>query len=130
VAGPEGWRTIELDDAARFAVPPDAQAQDVQPLDSIFGMLRGQGYEVIYDYGRFGEDLVALEDQPGYARRARTVDGRAADDVTFRGNGAPWSTVRLLHVADGRNHLTIRVSCTAEETCRLADDLFDSVRFR
>ena len=126
---PEGWRQFKLDDVVSFAVPADASSQDIQPIDSIFGILRGEGYEVIYDYGRFGEDLAALGDQPGYTRRSREVDGQAGEEVTFRGDGNPWDVVRILRVEHDRNRLTIRVSCVDDETCRLADGLFDSVRF-
>ena len=126
---PVGWHQVELDDVASFAVPPDASEQDLQPLDSIFGVLRGEGYEVSYDYGRFGEDLAAYRDQPGFTREVREVAGRAGEHVTFRGNGNPWEVVRIISVPDDRNQLTIRVSCADDETCRLADDVFDSVQF-
>jgi hypothetical protein len=129
VTAPEGWRQFELDHVVSFAVPADASAQDLQPIDSIFGILRGEGYEVIYDYGRFGEDLAALVDQPGYTQRSREVDGQVGDEITFSGDENPWGVVRILRVEHDRNHLTIRVSCADAETCRLADSLFDSVRF-
>lgn len=130
MSGPEGWHTVRIGDDVGFAVPPDAQAQDVQPLDSIFGMLRGDGYEVVYNYGRIGEDLSVLEEKPGYSRRNRTVDSRPGDDITFPGDGNPWGVVRLLHVQDGRNHLAVRVACIDDQTCLLAEDLFESIRFR
>ena len=90
---------------------------------------RGKGYEVSYDYGRLGEDLAAYRDQPGFTREVREVAGRAGEHVTFRGNGNPWEVVRIISVPDDRNQLTIRVSCADDETCRLADDVFDWVQF-
>jgi hypothetical protein len=126
---PEGWQRIELDDAVSLALPPDAVAQSVQPIDSIFGILRGEGYEVVYDYGRSGDDFSLYADEAGFSRRSRDVEGRRATEVSFRGQGDPWTDVRILQVRDGRNVLTVRMSCTDEETCRAADVLFDSVRF-
>ena len=126
---PEGWRRIALDDAVRLAVPPDAQAQSVQPIDSIFGILRGEGYEVVYDYGRSGDDLSLYADEAGFSERSRDVEGRRGTEVSLREQGDPWAVVRILQVQDGRNVLTVRMSCIDEETCRAADVLFDSVRF-
>lgn len=126
---PEGWREITLGDAVSFAVPPDARTENARPVDSEFGVLRGENYEVVYDYGRYGEDLSALTGKPGFTRTAREVDGRAATEVAFRGDGNPWDFVRLLTLMpDESNHLTIRVSCVDETTCRLAGDVFRSVR--
>jgi hypothetical protein len=126
---PEGWQRIELDDAVRLAVPPDAVAQNVQPIDSIFGILRGEGYEVVYDYGRSGDDLTMYADEAGFSERSRDVEGRPGTEVSLRGQGDPWTDVRILQVRDGSNVLTVRMSCIDEETCRAADVLFDSVRF-
>jgi hypothetical protein len=127
---PTGWRVIRLGDAAALAVPPDAHDLSVQPVDSIFGVLRGDAYEVMYDYGRSGEQLAAYEDRPGYTRRSRTVDGRAGTEVSFQANEKPRGVIRILQAQDGRNVLTVRVSCVNDDTCRLADSLFDSVRFK
>lgn len=129
VTTPAGWRPVRLGDIVTFAVPPDARDQDVQPIDSIFGVILDDGYEVIYDYGRSGEQLSAHEDQPGYTRHSRSVDERAGVQVSFQTDGKPRGVVRILQVQDGPNVLTIWVSCTDEDTCRLANDLFDSVRF-
>lgn len=126
---PQGWQRIELDDAVSLAVPPDAVAQRVQPIDSIFGILRGEGYEVIYDYGRSGDDLSLYADEPGFSKSSRDVDGRQGTEVSLWGQGNPWTAVRILQVRDERNVLTVRMSCIDEETCRAADILFDSVRF-
>lgn len=128
VTTPAGWRPVKLGDAVTFAVPPDARDQDVQPIDSIFGIIRGDGYEVIYDYGRSGEQLSAHEGQLGYTRRSRSVDERTGVEVSFQADGKPWGVVRILQVQDGRNVLTIWVSCVDKDPCRLANDLFDSVR--
>lgn len=112
-----------------MAVPADARDQEMQPIDSIFGVLRGDRYEVIYDYGRFGEDLAAHEAQTGYNRLSRIIDGRAASEISFTTDATPRGVVRILQVQDGARILTIRVSCDNADTCRLATDLFDSVRF-
>ncbi|MBP2328159.1 hypothetical protein JOF56_008544 [Kibdelosporangium banguiense] len=129
VVKPEGWREITLVDAVSFAVPPDAQAQDFQPVDSAFGVMRGPNYEVVYDYGRFGEDLTALTDKPEFVRTSREITGGTAAEVAFRGDGNPWGWVRILSTQqDESNHLTIRVSCVDVAACRLADDVFNSIR--
>ena len=126
---PEGWRSIQLGDAVTMAVPADARDQGMRPIDSIFGVLRGDGYEVIYDYGRFGEDLAGYQAQTGYKRLNRKIDGRAASEVSVTTDSTPRGLVRILQVQDGAKVLTIRVSCDDDVTCRLATDLFDSVRF-
>jgi hypothetical protein len=129
VTKPDGWREITLGDSVSFAVPADVTAQNVQPADSQFGILRGTDYEVVYDYGRYGEDLSALADKPGFTRATREVAAREATEVSFRGDGNPWGYVRLMTMRpDESTHLTIRVSCADEATCRMADEVFDSVR--
>jgi hypothetical protein len=126
---PQGWQRIELDDAVSLAVPPDAVAQRVQPIDSIFGILRGEGYEVVYDYGRSGDDLSLYADEAGFSKSGRDVEGRQGTEVSFRGQGDPWTVIRILQLRDGKNVLTVRMSCIDEENCRAADVLFNSVRF-
>ncbi|MBE8518303.1 hypothetical protein ILP97_12410 [Amycolatopsis sp. H6(2020)] len=126
---PDGWREITLGGTVGFAVPPDAQPQNVQSVDSDFGILRGAAYEVVYDHGRYGEDLAVLAEKPGFTRKSREVGGRAAEEITFRGDGRPWQVVRLLSTQqDPPNTTTIRVSCSDDDTCRLADSVFDSIR--
>jgi hypothetical protein len=129
VTTPAGWRLLSLDHTVTIAVPPEARAQEVQPIDSIFGILHGGGYEIIYDYGRFGEQLATYEDQPGYTRRTLRIDGRAGTEIAFRPDAQPWGVVRILQVQDGANQLTIRVSCVDDDTCQLATDVFNSIRF-
>ncbi len=129
VTTPAEWRQVALGEVVTFRLPPDASAQSTQAVDSNFAVVRGEGYEVIYDYGRYGEDRAVLAEQPGYTSRTRDVDGHPGEEVTVRANGRPWNVVRLLLVEHGRNHLTIRVSCVDQETCRMADAIFDSVRF-
>lgn len=129
VTVPPGWHTVRLESVGAFAVPPDARAQNVQPIDSIFGMLRGDGYEIIYDYGRSREDLEGPRDQPEYTRSSRSINDRDAEEVFFASDGKPWGRVRVLQVRDGVNSLTIRVSCVDDDTCALAEDVFNSVRF-
>jgi len=126
---PEGWQRIKLDDAVSLAVPPDAMAQSVQPIDSIFGILRGEGYEVIYDYGRSGDDLNLYAEEAGFSKRSLAIEGRRGTQVSFRGHGDPWTAVRILQLRDGRNVLTVRISCIDEETCGTADVMFGSIRF-
>jgi hypothetical protein len=121
------WRELGLGSAVTFAVPRDAVAQDVAPVDSLFGVLRGEGYEIRYDYGRYGEDLTVLYEEPGYTQTTRDIDGHTAAEITYL---SPPGIVRLLSVAHDHNFLTIRISCTDAATCRLADEVFASVRFR
>ncbi len=125
---PAGWRQIQVDDDVTLAVPPDAVAQSAQPIDSIFGLLRGEGYEIAYDYGHGGDDLQVYAEEEGFTSRSREVGGRSATEIAFSGSGGPWAYVRLVRVDHGRNVLTLRMACADEETCRAADDLFDSVR--
>jgi len=125
---PQGWRTLDVA-AVRFAVPGDARAADIQPIDSQVGILRGSGYELIYDYGRAGESLSDNRDEPEFVMRERRIDGRAAVEVSFTASGQPWGAVRLLQVKDGANTLTVRVSCVDQQACQLATAVFQSVTF-
>ena len=129
VSTPSEWHPVRVGDAAVLAVPPDAEEQRIQPLDSIVGMLVGDGYEIVYDYGRSGEDLSLYRDEPGYAEQAREVDGRSGRQVTFHPSGSPWRVVRILQASDGEEVLTVRVSCEDDAVCAVADAVFDTVRF-
>jgi hypothetical protein len=124
---PPEWRRIQLTPAIGFAVPPEAEAQQTQPIDSIFGLLRGPAYEIIYDYGRSGDPLDAERSQPGTRETMRQFGARSGRELSVEPRDSPWHTVRILQVQDGRNILTIRVSCTDETTCAIATTLFDSV---
>ena len=128
----EGWRTVALGTVLTFRVPPLAQEKPVQPVDSLFGIVEGDGYQVVYDYGRFGERVEEYRDRPGYSISARRIGHRKAQMATFEDREAnpllPFA--RLLRVEDGSNALTLRVSCSDEATCSLADLIFDSVEFR
>jgi hypothetical protein len=126
---PEGWRAVRVGDGAALSVPSDATEQSLQPIDSVMGVLHGDGYEVVYDFGRSAEDLGLYTGEPGYTSRSRTVGGRSGVEVTFEAAGSPWRVVRILQARDDENTLTVRVSCVDEKVCRMADDVFDSVRF-
>jgi hypothetical protein len=125
---PAGWQRIQVADRVALAVPPDAVAQRVQPIDSIFALYRGESYEIAYDYGRGGDDLQVYAEEEGFTRRRRDVGGQPATEIAFRGSGAPWGYVRLVRVDHGRNVLTLRIACVDEAGCSAAEDLFDSVR--
>ena len=127
-SGPAGWQQIQLDDLVSLSVPPDAVTQRVQPIDSIFGMLRGEGYEIVYDYGRGGDDLEVYAEEEGFHRKSREVGAKRGTEISFRPAGGPWTLVRLVQVQHGRKVLTVRMACADEETCRSADVLFNSVR--
>ena len=127
---PPGWQHVKIGDSGiTIAVPPDAQAQKVNPIDSIFGNLRGTGYEVTYDYGRYGAALSDHKNEPDYEEKRRTVDGRDATEVSYTGDGSPWRVVRGLQVRSGQHTLTVYVSCADKQACGIADTVFDSVRF-
>jgi hypothetical protein len=124
-----GWRDITIGDVARLTVPGDAREQNVQPIDSIVGIVRGEAYEIVYDYGRYGERLETYDGRPGHTVEHRNVDGRTATEISFQGDRQPWSAIHILQVQDGANLLTIRLSCADGNPCGLADTVFDSVRF-
>jgi len=124
---PAGWQTVALSDGVSFAVPPDARMADLRPIDSQFGVWRGPGYEIIYDYGATSEPLDAESARGGYVRKRRQLGARTAEETSFTGDGQPWVHVRMLRVPCGRLALTLRVSCLDQRGCELADPLFDSV---
>jgi hypothetical protein len=128
VVPPESWQVVDIGDVATIEVPASARDRNVQPIDSIVGILDGDGYEVLYEYGIYGRPGVAMG--AGQVSRDRTIDGRAGMETSYRTAGDPWKMVRILQLQDGRNVLSVQVSCLDETTCALADRIFDSVSFR
>jgi hypothetical protein len=87
---PQGWRTLDVV-AVRFAVPGEARATDIQPIDSQVGILRGSGYELIYDYGRAGESLSDKSRRAGIRHARAAHRGPLAVEVSFTASGQPWA---------------------------------------
>jgi hypothetical protein len=130
---PPDWKPIEVTDDLTFFVPPDAQEEEVQPIDSIFGIVNGPGYQIIYDYGRFSEAVDTYQDRPDFRSKSRKMDGWQAHEVSFEDaeESPERPFVRLLQIPHkGPNTFTLRVSCVDEDTCRVADLIFDSVSFQ
>jgi hypothetical protein len=123
-----GWRCIQIGDAATLAVPKDAQNKDVHAVDSVFGVLAGDGYEVVYDYANVGEDLNAYEDEAEFTQNTRTVSGLIGTEISFEGNGEPWTKVQILQLPVAGKVLTVRASCVNENTCQTAERVLESVR--
>ena len=129
---PRDWKMIEVNDVLTFWVPPDAEAKDLQPIDSIFGVIKGSGYEIVYDYGRFAEQIESYEERSGYSSRARIVSGQHAQEVSFQDTeeNLEMPVVRILQVPSRRgNTFTLRISCMDEATCEISDNVFDSITF-
>ena len=97
-APPDDWRTVDVGGFATLQVPPDAQNTSARGIDSVAGVLRGDGYEVLYDYGRYGERLDPYVNQPDHAVRNREISGKTAVDVSFRADGRPLPYARILQV--------------------------------
>lgn len=126
----EGWRTIDVGGSATFQVPPGARNTGAHGIDSAAGVLRGNGYEVVYDHGPFGERLESYENQPEHVARDRQVSGRPAVEVSFRADGRPLPYSRVLQVQDDAETLTVHVSCRDADACAaVAAPIFDSVAF-
>lgn len=123
-----GWQRIEVEPGIGFTVPPDARRAHGFPVDSVAGVLDGEGYRVAFDLGRFGERLHELEGEPAFQSAKRAVAGRIGREVTFEPSDEPFACVRIvqLDVGDGRT-LTLRVSCNSWDRCSLADRIFDSI---
>ena len=125
---PQGWKQIILSDGVRFAVPPDAEPRPVMAVDSEFGHLTGDGYEMTYDYGGFPEDLDAHRTQTGYESSRRSVAGVTGAQVHFVLPESPLPQVHMLQVEHQGNALTLSISCRDPEQCStLAAELFGSV---
>ena len=129
VAQPTSWRVVDIGDVAVVNVPADAHDRNVQPIDSIAGIIDGRGYEVVYEYGPHGR-IGGSEKEQGHVIRDREVDGRTGTEASYRADGDPWSIVRVLQLQDGKDALSVTISCLDEETCQIADTIFDSVKFR
>ena len=123
----DDWRTVDVGGFATLRMPSDAQDTGARGIDSVAGVLRGDGYEVVYDHGRHGERLDPYVNQPDHAMRTREISGKAAVDVSFRAKGRPLPYARILQVQNGLETLTVHVSCIDADTCRVADRIFDSV---
>jgi len=128
---PQGWKQIVLSDGVTFAVPPDAAPQPVVGVDSEFGHLTGDGYEMTYDYGRFPEDLAAHRAQTGFESSRRSVAGGTGDQVHFVLPESPLPQVHMLQVKHEGNALTVSISCRDPDQCSsLAAEVFGSVDIR
>jgi hypothetical protein len=128
VTVPPGWRMIEFGDVVTLAVPGDVVDKNVTPIDSVLSVFQGGGFELALEYGRFAG---GIEDHPMGSLREREVDGRRGMELSTRtGTAQPRPVVRMLQVDDGLETLTIMMSCLDEATCRQADAIFSSVRFR
>jgi len=128
----EGWRTVAVGTVLTFRVPPMAREKSVRPLDSVVGIIDGDGYQITYDYGRFSERVEEYQHHSRYSVSERRVGSRKAQIASFddpEGNpDLPFA--QLLRIDDGSNALTLRVSCADEASCSLANDILDSVEFR
>jgi hypothetical protein len=114
--------SIELEPGIGLSVPPDARHAGGTPIDSKAGVVNGDGYQITYDLGRFGERLDRAQAQP------RTIAGRPGIEVAFAPEDEPfaWARIAQVGVGPGRT-LTVRVSCDSIERCALADRIFDSI---
>jgi len=93
-------------------------------------VLRGDGYEIVYDHGRFGERLESYENQPEHVAHERQVAGKPAVQVSFRADGRPLPYSQVLQVQDDAETLTVHVSCRDTEVCAaVAAPVLDSVAF-
>jgi hypothetical protein len=129
--GPEqsrDWQSIELEAAIGLSVPPDARQAGGVAIDSTAGVLDGNGYQIAYDLGRFGERLDSLAREHATLSRSREVAGRPGAEVAFKPDDGPFEWARIVQVAVGSGRtLTVRVSCESIELCSLADRVFDSI---
>lgn len=124
---PEDWQSIELEPGIGFSVPPDARHAGGTAIDSLAGILDGDGYRITYDLGRFGERLDSLAREHATALRPRDVAGRTGREVAFAPEDEPFAWARIVQVGAGSGRtLTVRVSCDSIERCSLADRVFDS----
>lgn len=128
-----GWQNIEVGDVMSFQVPEEARPQNVQPIDSLVGIIDGPGFQITYDYGRFAEKIEEYRDHPGYSETSRRGGFGRAREASFEDpEGTPEHPfVRLLRIdREGDHALTMRVSCKDAETCDVAEKIFASISFK
>jgi hypothetical protein len=113
---------------ATINVPEGARDRDVQPIDSIVGILDGDGYEIMYEYGPYTR-IGGFEGKQDLVTRDRTIDGRTGVEASYRAADGPWTVVRVLQLQDGADVLSVQVSCLDPDICQFAGEVFDSVRF-
>jgi hypothetical protein len=102
--------------------------RNVQPIDSIVGILDGDGYEITYEYGPFTR-VGGFGNKLDHVTRDRTIDGRTGVETSYRATDGPWTVVRVLQLRDGADVLSVQVSCLDQDICGLAAEVFGSVKF-
>ena len=127
-ARPTNGRPVAIGDVATIDVPEGARDRNVQPIDSIVGILDGDGYEIMYEYGPYTR-IGGFEEEQDLVTRDRTIDGRTGVETSYRAADGPWTVVRLLQLRDGADVLSVQVSCLDQNICEFAGEVFDSVRF-
>lgn len=129
----EGWKVVDVAEGLAFRVPPDAEEQNLQSVDTVADLISGPGYEIMYEYGQFGATIDQYRSQPGFAAQERFVDGRRAEQASFRA-ASPASELPVVHLLqiplEHGNVFTLRVSCVDAAACEIYPALFDSVTLR
>ena len=124
------WKVVQIDGVLTFRIPPDAEEQNLQAVDTVADVINGPGYEIMYEYGQFGRRIGHYKSQPGYTTRERIVDGQRAQEASFRvlSQNSKLPVVHMLQIMlDQGNTFTVRLSCVDDATCDIHNELFDSI---
>ena len=124
-ATPEGWNTVDVRGLFSFDVPPSAEEDPVQGIDSLVGKYRIGDIELMYDYGAYSSTLEEFNSDDGYARRTVSVDGWTADLVA---TNAGKMGIAFPRVPSGAK-LTLYARYTEPESKDIVEKILFSVRF-
>ncbi|HEY4115424.1 MAG TPA: hypothetical protein VGM17_15315 [Rhizomicrobium sp.] len=81
------WKAISAGNAFTFLAPPDTApySDGGKAIDSFVGMYRNAKFTLMFDYGRWSNDLSGLSSRPGYTTEQARIDGQDAIIVSGRG---------------------------------------------
>jgi hypothetical protein len=132
---PSTWKRVDAGPFS-FWAPADVRAAPPQglPFDSYVGDYQGRGLVIMFDYGAYASALTA----PGSDLRWHNelIGGREARMVSYattpRGEFR-YPNFVAVHLVEGGGHgmsLTMYASCAGLPTCRDAQAVFRSIRFK
>ncbi|MDT0631410.1 hypothetical protein [Rubrivirga litoralis] len=124
---PEGWTRYDLADGAySLAVPPEAEREAVQGIDSQVDQFTLPGLRLDLDYGAHGG-------APPEGGETERVGGRTVVVAREPGGVGAWFEVEPVDHGDGTVSpspaLTVHAVCETEAACETARRIVRTVRF-
>jgi len=135
VRAPVDWKRIDAGPFYFFAPADirDATAPGIA-YDSYAREFVGQALVLHFDYGQWSNDL--NYDYPSFRAHQETIGGKPAKMVSFIAPPAKefrYENFRAVYFVDTGKpnmHLTMTASCDGVSSCRDAEEIFRTVRFK